>query len=90
MEKYIYLVKGNFEIAQEVETIFPEVGKVFTWLKVIFKGKNIYHRSCRFMLEEQTFLIREHKNRLMTRSHVFSQEEEAWSSFEVEKGIRLV
>ena len=29
------------------------------------------------MLEEQTFLIRERKNRLMTRSHVISQEEEA-------------
>ena len=42
------------------------------------------------MLEEQTFLIRELKNRLMTRSHVISQEEEAWISFEVEKGIYLV
>ena len=42
------------------------------------------------MLEEPTFLIRELKNRLMTRSHVISQEEEAWSSFEVEKGIHLV
>ena len=42
------------------------------------------------MLEEQTFLIRELKNRLMTRSHVISQEEEACSSFEVEKGIHLV
>ena len=31
VEKGIYLVKGNFEIAQEVETIFQEVGKVFTW-----------------------------------------------------------
>ena len=29
------------------------------------------------MLEEQTFLIRELKNRLMTRSHVILQEEEA-------------
>ena len=29
------------------------------------------------MLEEQIFLIREHKNRLMTWSHVISQEEEA-------------
>ena len=29
------------------------------------------------MLEEQTLLIREFKNRLMTRSHVISQEEEA-------------
>ena len=29
------------------------------------------------MLEEQTFLIRELKNRLMTRSYVISQEEEA-------------
>ena len=29
------------------------------------------------MLEEPTFLIRELKNRLMTRSHVISQEEEA-------------
>ena len=29
------------------------------------------------MLEEPTFFIREHKNRLMTRSHVISQEEEA-------------
>ena len=28
------------------------------------------------MLEEQTFLIRELKNRLMTRSHVISQEVE--------------
>ena len=27
--------------------------------KVISKGKNIYHRSSRFMWEEQTFLIRE-------------------------------
>ena len=27
------------------------------------------------MLEEQTFLIRELKNQLMTRSHVISQEE---------------
>ena len=42
------------------------------------------------MLEEQTFLIRELKNRLMTRSHVISQEEKAWISFEVEKGIYLV
>ena len=60
-----------------METIFQEVGKVFTWEKVIFKSKNIYHRSFRFMLEEQTFLIRELKNRLMTRSHIISQEEEA-------------
>ena len=60
-----------------METIFPEVGKVFTRLKVIFKGKNIYHRSCIFMLEERTFLIRELKNHLMTRSLVISQEEEA-------------
>ena len=29
------------------------------------------------MMEEQTFLIRELKNRLMTRSHVISQDEEA-------------
>ena len=29
------------------------------------------------MLEEQTFLIRELNNCLMTRSHVISQEEEA-------------
>ena len=29
------------------------------------------------MLEDQTFLIRELKNRLMTRSHVISQEGEA-------------
>ena len=29
------------------------------------------------MLEEQTFLIRELKNSLMTWSHVISQEEEA-------------
>ena len=29
------------------------------------------------MLEEQTFHIRELKNRLMTRSHVIFQEEEA-------------
>ena len=29
------------------------------------------------MLEEPNFLIRELKNRLMTRSHVISQEEEA-------------
>ena len=29
------------------------------------------------MLEEQTFLIRELNNRLMTRSRVISQEEEA-------------
>ena len=28
------------------------------------------------MLEEQTFLIRELKNRFVTRSHVSSQEEE--------------
>ena len=27
--------------------------------KVISKGKNIYHRSSRFMWEEQIFLIRE-------------------------------
>ena len=42
------------------------------------------------MLEEQTFLIRELKNRLMTRSDVISQEEVAWISCEVEKGIYLV
>ena len=42
------------------------------------------------MLEEQTFLIRELKNRLVTRSHVVSQEEETRSSQEVEKGIYLV
>ena len=42
------------------------------------------------MLEEQTFLIRELKNRLVTRSHVVSQEEETRSSPEVEKGIYLV
>ena len=73
-----------------METIFPEVGKVFIWQKVIFKGKNIYHRSCRLMLEEQTFLIRELKNQLVTRSHVVSQEEETRNSPEVEKGIYLV
>ena len=27
--------------------------------KVISKGKNIYHRSSRFMWEQQTFLLRE-------------------------------
>ena len=32
------------------------------------------------MLEEQTFLIRELKNRLVTRSHVHSPEVEIWSS----------
>ena len=32
------------------------------------------------MLEEQTFLIRELKNQLVTRSHVVSQEEETRSS----------
>ena len=37
------------------------------------------------MLEEQTFHIRELKNRLVTRSHVISQEEETRSSPEVEK-----
>ena len=37
------------------------------------------------MLEEQTFLIRELKNRLVTRSHVVSQEEETRSSPEVVK-----
>ena len=42
------------------------------------------------MLEEQTFLIRELKNRLVTRSHVVSQEKETRSSPEVEKGIYLV
>ena len=42
------------------------------------------------MLEEQTFLIRELKNQLVTRSHVRSPEVEIWSSPEVEKGIYLV
>ena len=37
------------------------------------------------MLEEQTFLIRELKNRLLTRSHVRSPEVEIWSSPEVKK-----
>ena len=39
------------------------------------------------MLEEQTFLIRELKNRLGTRSHVRSPEVEIWSSPEVEKAF---
>ena len=42
------------------------------------------------MLEEQTFLIRELKIRLVTKSHVISQEGETWNSLEVEKGIHLV
>ena len=42
------------------------------------------------MLEEQTFLIRELKNRLVSRSHVRSPEVEIRSSPEVEKGINLV
>ena len=42
------------------------------------------------MLEEQTFLIKKLKNRLVTRSHVRSPEVEICSSPEVEKGIYLV
>ena len=42
------------------------------------------------MLEEQTFLLRELKIRLVTKSHVISQEGETRNSLEVEKGIHLV
>ena len=39
---------------------FPEVGmRYLLGSKFIYKGDNIYHWSCRFMWEEQTFLIRE-------------------------------
>ena len=76
-EKCIYLVKGNnLRFPRKWKRVPGKWKWYLTGRRLFFKGKNIYHRSCRFMLEEQTFLIRELKIRLVTKSHVISQEGE--------------
>ena len=47
--------KLKYAVTLTVLIDFPKCGIS----KVIAKGKNIYHRSSRFMWEEQTFLVRE-------------------------------
>ena len=47
--------KLKYPVSLAVLFDFPKCGIS----KVVSKGKNIYHRSSRFMWEEQTFLIRE-------------------------------
>ena len=47
--------KLKYPVTLTVLIDFPKCGIS----KVISKGKNIYHRSSRFMREEQKFLIRE-------------------------------
>ena len=58
-KKVFILHKVIIEIAQEVETSFPEVGKRYLLGRRLFLTVIIFNRSCRFTLEEQTFLKRE-------------------------------
>ena len=60
-KRVFILHKVIIEIAQEVETSFPEVGKRYLLgIRLSLTVRiYIYHRSCRFMWEEQTFLKRE-------------------------------